>query len=51
MNKKLIKRIEDLFNKKLAGKSSYGRQEIKALLRDSINEALLEFIDKEKRKE
>lgn len=47
MNRKLIKRIQALFEEKLQSKTGWGRNEIINLLKDSINEAVLEAIDNE----
>lgn len=43
--KDLIKRIEEIFQEKLEAKTGWGRNEIKNLHRDSINEALMEVAD------
>ena len=46
MNKELIKRIEQIFAQKLQAKTGWGRNEILSAFKDSVNEAVLEFIDK-----
>jgi len=45
MNKKLIQRIEEIFEQKLQSKTGWGRNEILALHKEAVNEALLELID------
>lgn len=45
MNKKLIQRIEDIFTDKLKVKTGWGRNEVLSLYKESVNEAVLEFID------
>lgn len=45
MNKKLLKRIEELFTEKLQAKTGWGRNEVLKAYKSSVNEALLEFID------
>jgi hypothetical protein len=45
MNKKLIQRIEEIFEKKLQAKTGWGRNEILALHKEAVTEALLELID------
>ncbi len=44
MNKKLIERIGQIFESKLQSKTGWGRNEILALYRDSVNEAVLELL-------
>jgi hypothetical protein len=46
MNKALIERIEEIFKEKLQVKTGFGRNEILILYKDSVNQAVLEFIDK-----
>ena len=45
MNKKLLQRIEQLFTEKLQSKTGWGRNEIIALYRDAVSEALMEALD------
>lgn len=45
MNKKLLKLIEDIFNQKLSAKTSWGRNEIASLYKESVNEALLTLLE------
>lgn len=45
MNKKLIERIEQIFNQKLEAKTGWGKNEVKILLKEAIAEAALEFVD------
>ena len=45
MNKKLIKRIQEIFESKLQSKTSWGRNEIIILHNEAITEATLELID------
>lgn len=45
MNKKLIQRIEEIFEQKLQAKTGWGRNEILALHKEAVTEALLELID------
>lgn len=45
MNKKLLARIEAIFTEKLQAKTGWGRNEILAAYRESVNEALLELLD------
>lgn len=47
MNKKLIKRIEEIFTEKLMAKTGWGRNEIIQLYKDSVSEAILEALDYE----
>lgn len=44
MNRKLIQRIEELFVEKLQAKTGWGRNEIIALHKEAITEALLELV-------
>lgn len=46
MNKDLILRIEQIFAQKLQAKTGWGRNEILAAYKESVNEAVLEFLDK-----
>jgi hypothetical protein len=45
MNKKLIERIEEIFYSKLETKSGWGKNEVKALYKEAVNQALLELVD------
>lgn len=45
MNKKLLVRIEEIFNEKLQAKTSWGKNEVAVLYKDAVNEALLELVD------
>ncbi len=45
MNKKLLKRIKELFVQKLNAKTGWGRVEILALYDEAVNEAVLEMLD------
>lgn len=45
MNKALLKRIEEIFTKKLQAKTGWGRNEILTAYKDSVSEAILEIID------
>lgn len=44
MNKLLLKRIEEIFNQKLQSKTGWGRNEIIIIYKESVTEAVLEFI-------
>ena len=44
MNKSLLKRIEEIFNQKLQSKTGWGRNEIILIYKESVTEAVLEFI-------
>ena len=44
MNKELLKRIEEIFNQKLQLKTGWGRNEIILIYKESVTEAVLEFI-------
>lgn len=45
MNKKLLGRIETIFNEKLSSKTGWGRNEVMAAYKESVNQALLELLD------
>jgi len=45
--KELLKRIEELFMAKLSIKTGWGRNEILAAYRDSVNDALMEAIQRD----
>lgn len=46
MNKELIQRIEELFEKKIGRKTGWGKNEIMIEFKNAVNEATLEVIDK-----
>ncbi len=46
MNRVLLKRIKEIFTEKLQAKTGWGRNEIISLYDESVNEALLETLDK-----
>ena len=45
MNKKILKRIEEIFAEKLQTKTGWGRNEIMQAYREAVNEALMELLD------
>ena len=45
MNKKILKRIEEIFAEKLQSKTGWGRNEIMQAYKESVNEALIELLD------
>lgn len=45
MNKKVIERIGQLFERKLQQKTEWGRNEIIALYNEAVREVLFELID------
>jgi len=45
MNKKLIKRIEEIFFDKLQSKTGWGRNDVMKIYKEAVNEALMEMID------
>lgn len=45
MNKKLLDRIRELFQAKLATKTGWGRNDVLTAYDQAMNEALLELID------
>lgn len=45
MNKKILKRIEEIFVEKLQAKTGWGRNEIMQTYREAVNEALMESLD------
>ena len=45
MNKKLLKRIDEIFESKLQTKTGWGRVEVIQMYRDSVSEALMERLD------
>ena len=44
MNKELLKRIEEIFSQKLQLKTGWGRNEIILIYKESVTEAVFEFI-------
>lgn len=44
MSKQLLKRIEEIFNQKLQLKTGWGRNEIILIYKESVAEAIIEFI-------
>ncbi|HET8870492.1 MAG TPA: hypothetical protein VFM48_08605 [Aquabacterium sp.] len=44
MNKQLLLRIEQIFTEKLQAKTGWGRNEILALYKESVSEALMEAL-------
>jgi hypothetical protein len=45
MNKRLIRRIEEIFTEKLQSKTGWGRNAVLDLYKESVNEAILETLD------
>ena len=45
MNKALIKRIEEIFTKKLQVKTGWGRNDVLIIYKEAVNEAVLEMLD------
>ena len=45
MNKKLLHRVEEIFTAKLQAKTGWGRNEILALYKEAVTEAVLEMLD------
>lgn len=45
MNKKLLKRIEELFTEKLQSKTGWGKNEVLQIYKDSVNEAMMDLLD------
>jgi hypothetical protein len=45
MNRNLLRRVEWIFNQKLNAKTGWGRNEIKKIFKESVNQALLEMLD------
>lgn len=44
MNKQLLQRIEVLFTEKLQAKTGWGRNEILAIYKEAVSEALMEML-------
>lgn len=47
MNKKLLQRIEEIFLQRLSAKTGWGKNEVEIIYKDSVNEALMETVDKQ----
>lgn len=45
MNKKLIERITELFTVKLQAKTGWGRNDILAIYKEAVNEAIMETLN------
>ena len=45
MNKKLLKRIEEIFFLKLQANTGWGKNEVQMLYKEAVNEALIELAD------
>lgn len=45
MNKKLLERIDEIFAKKLELKTGWGKNEVLAVYREAVKEALMELLD------
>jgi len=45
MNKKLLKRIEEIFIEKLQAKTGWGRNDIISIYKEAVNEAIIELIE------
>ena len=45
MNKKLLKRIDEIFELKLQEKTGWGRNDVLKIYREAVNEAILEMLD------
>lgn len=45
-NKQLLTRIQEIFHSKLQAKTGWGKNEVIQLHTESINEAVLELLDK-----
>jgi hypothetical protein len=45
MNKKLLKRIEEIFIEKLQIKTGWGRNDIISIYKEAVNEAIIELIE------
>ena len=43
-NKEMVKRIQEIFFEKLQEKTSWGRNDLKSMYTEAVNEALLEFV-------
>lgn len=45
MNKKLLERIDELFEQKLQAKTGWGRNDVLAAYREAVRQALMETLD------
>ncbi len=45
MNKKLLKRIDELFDEALKQKTGWGKNEVLELYRKCVNEAIMDMLD------
>ena len=45
MDKKLLKRIDELFEGKLQERTGWGKNDILKIYREAVNEAILEMLD------
>lgn len=45
MNKKLLKRIEEIFTEKLQAKTGWGKNDVLMVYKESVNEAILETLE------
>ena len=45
MNKKLLKRIDEIFEQKLQEKTGWGRNDVLKIYREAVNEAIIEMLD------
>jgi len=45
VNKELLIRIEQIFNQKLEAKTSWGRNDVKDIYKQAVNEALMELLN------
>lgn len=45
MNKKILKRVEELFMQKLQTKTNWGRNKVIKAYREATNEALMELLN------
>tara|TARA_R110000868_G_scaffold111399_1_gene300909 strand:- start:515 stop:655 length:141 start_codon:yes stop_codon:yes gene_type:complete len=45
MNKKLLKRIDKIFEQKLQEKTGWGRNDVLKIYREAVNKAILEMLD------
>ena len=45
MNKKLLQRIDEIFEQKLQEKTGWGRNDVLKIYREAVNEAILEMLD------
>ena len=45
MNRKLLARIEELFKLMLQGKTNWGRNDVMAVYKECVNQAVLELLE------